>query len=145
MLCAGQPGVRTLVGGKIVCTHSNWPKTHQAFYTLFLGSNEADHPPLLALELSMGKALPFIGNKRKRKETMTSKETPNMINTVVKGVNKFIYLGNEIKIQALDTRFLRGKEKKTKYRISNKIFRKVGLKNLFKQLKKKNNNNSLVM
>jgi len=41
--------------------------------------------------------------------TMTSKETSNMINTVVLGVNKVIYLGSEIKIQAMITRFLRCK------------------------------------
>jgi hypothetical protein len=29
--------------------------------------------------------------------TVTSKETSNMINTVVQGVNKFIYLGGEVK------------------------------------------------
>jgi len=40
---------------------------------------------------------------------VTSKETSNTINTVVRGVNKFIYLGSEMKIQAMDTRFLRGK------------------------------------
>lgn len=121
------------------------PSTH-SFSGVMRLEHEADHPTLLVLELSMGKAtslpplfacpacngtaLPFIGNKKKKKETMTSKETPNTINTVIKGVNKFIYLGSEIKIQALDTRFLRGKEEKTKYRISNKIFRKIGLKNL---------------
>lgn len=76
---------------------------------------------------------------------MTSKETSNMINTVVQGVKKFIYLGSEIKIQAMDTRFLRGKQEITKDRISNKIFRNAGCKNLSKQLKKKNNNNGLVM
>lgn len=65
-----------------------------------------------------------------------------MINTVVQGVNKFIYLGSETKIQAMDTRFLRGKQEITKDRISNEIFRKVGLKNSSKQLKKKNNNNN---
>lgn len=63
-----------------------------------------------------------------------------MINEVVHGVNKFIYLGSEIKIQAMDTSFLRGKQEITKDRISNEIFRKVGLKNLSKQLKKKNIN-----
>lgn len=41
--------------------------------------------------------------------TMTSKETSNMINTVVLGVNKVIYLGSEIKIKAMITRFLTGK------------------------------------
>jgi hypothetical protein len=45
----------------------------------------------------------------------------------------------------MDTRFLRGKEEKTKDRISYEIFRKVGLNILLKQLKKKNNNNGLVM
>lgn len=77
--------------------------------------------------------------------TMTSKETPNMMNTVVQGLNKFIYLGSEIKIQAMDTRFLTGKQEITKDTISNEIFRKAGLKNLSKQLKKKYNNNGLVM
>jgi len=57
-------------------------------------------------------ALPFIGNKR-IKEGQNGyydfKGKSNMINEVVHGVNKFIYLGSEIKIQAMDTSFLRGK------------------------------------
>lgn len=77
--------------------------------------------------------------------TITSKETSNMIDTVIQGVNKFIYLGSEIKIQAIDIKFLRDTQEITKDRISNEIFRKVGLKNLSKQLKKKNNNNGLAM